>query len=529
MANQLTPYLLDRSLVDYTEAVVFESLRSCDDSTKKKRATLALEFFKSILDAVIKEEKDQLDVFTKYHAALDDLDIAKSLLETQPDRPSVDNKQVDAFDLTPAQQVLTLPDTLDVIFSHISTLSKSTRDTLHAGSLTSISFHYAAQLRLWRRPRDLDTVEQQVRFAFGVAISSALGESLGQQVKRLRIRLMKGAWNARLVSKIVELCPALVDLTLHWGDAVDGSEQVTSDNVRWLFETLGRLPSLRYLHLVQFSAADIAAGITVPDGAHIPFSQLEELQLYGFHWYWDAIEQGVGSKLKSLDLGLGTLVTSAQLVVIARKVTSLTELRLGRPVELDHIRLFTETAPALERVEITSFDERDDAYVSELYSIVTGLKDLKEVSLSPPAGPAQIIQLAKSPSPLEDVWITVQENSDEEAVKAALLQLLTAKKSTLKKVYELSSVNLGVSDQFVEALAACPGLEKIGINFDAAGTTVSRAVVEKLLTQCSRLTLTDGLETLVAGNALYEEKYKQDMARAQQAEDEELSEDLLGN
>ncbi|KIM35696.1 hypothetical protein M413DRAFT_32350, partial [Hebeloma cylindrosporum] len=318
------------------------------------------------------------------------------------------------------------------------------------------------------------------------------------------------AWNARLVSKIVELCPALVDLTLHWGDAVDGSEQVTSDNVRWLFETLGRLPSLRYLHLVQFSAADIAAGITVPDGAHIPFSQLEELQLYGFHWYWDAIEQGVGSKLKSLDLGLGTLVTSAQLVVIARKVTSLTELRLGRPVELDHIRLFTETAPALERVEITSFDERDDAYVSELYSIVTGLKDLKEVSLSPPAGPAQIIQLAKSPSPLE-----------------ACLDY--AKKSTLKKVYELSSVNLGVSDQFVEALAACPGLEKIGINFDAAGTTVSRAVVEKLLTQCSRLTLTDGLETLVAGNALYEEKYKQDMARAQQAEDEELSEDLLGN
>ena len=57
-----------------------------------------------------------------------------------------------------------------------------------------------------------------------------------------------------------------------------------------------------------------------------------------------------------------------------------------------------ETAPDLERVEIASFDERDDAYFSELHSIVAGLKDLKEVSLSLPVEPAQIIQLAKSSS-----------------------------------------------------------------------------------------------------------------------------------
>jgi len=161
---------------------------------------------------------------------------------------------------------------------------------LHAATLTSVSFHYAAEFRLWRRPRDLDTVEQQVRFAFGVAISSALGESLGKQVKRLRIRLVKDARNARLVSKIVDLCPALVDLTLHWGDAVDGSEQVTNDIVLWLSATLGRLPNLKYLHLMQFSASDIVAGITIPENAHVPFSQLEKLQLYGFHWYWNAIE-----------------------------------------------------------------------------------------------------------------------------------------------------------------------------------------------------------------------------------------------
>ena len=70
MANKLTPYLLDRSLIDYTKAVVFESLRSVDDSTKKKRASSALGFFENILDPLIKEEKDQLDIFSKYRAAL---------------------------------------------------------------------------------------------------------------------------------------------------------------------------------------------------------------------------------------------------------------------------------------------------------------------------------------------------------------------------------------------------------------------------------------------------------------------------
>lgn len=87
--------------------------------------------------------------------------------------------------------------------------------------------------------------------------------------------------------------------------------------------------------------------------------------------------------LTSLDLGLGAVITAAQIVAVARKVTSLTGLRLARPVELDDIRLFKETAQDLEQVEITSFDKRDDAYVSELYSIIVGLNGLKEVLLSP--------------------------------------------------------------------------------------------------------------------------------------------------
>ena len=80
--------------------MAFESLRSGNDSTKNKRATLALEFFENTLDPVIKEEKDQLDVFAKYHAALN----SKFLLETRrPDLPYVDSTQLTAFNLTLAK------------------------------------------------------------------------------------------------------------------------------------------------------------------------------------------------------------------------------------------------------------------------------------------------------------------------------------------------------------------------------------------------------------------------------------------
>ena len=60
---------MDRSLIDYTDAVVLEYLRSGDDSTKN-RASLALGFFETILDPLIKEEKDQLDIFARHRAVL---------------------------------------------------------------------------------------------------------------------------------------------------------------------------------------------------------------------------------------------------------------------------------------------------------------------------------------------------------------------------------------------------------------------------------------------------------------------------
>lgn len=546
MSDQLSPYLLDSSLVNYTTSVVLESLHDVDNETKRKRASSALAFFENVLDPSKEVEKAQLDIFSKYREALSgeyaflfrssllkhpasDANAAKAIIESHPAAPSIAHTHHAEYDLTPAQRVLTLPDTLDIIFSHITTLSKSTRDTLHAASLTSVSLHYAAQLRLWRRPRDLNTVQQQVRFAFGVAISTALGEGLGVHVKRLRIRVMKGAWNARLVTTIVELCPSVNDLTIHWGDSEDGTENVASESVEWLSKTLALVPNLAYLNLAQYSYAQVAADLSIPQDAHLPFSKLKELQLYGFHWYFDAIERGLGSNLTSLDIGYGTRLSATQVISAARKLTSLTSLRFAGPLELDQLRLFVETAPGLECIDVELFDERDQPYMAGVYTTISELPAIKKVSVSVPAGPTQITQLAKSSAPLEDLTFSVIDIEEESAVRAALLDLFTAKRATLKRISELSGFKLAVDDQLADAFAATPTLERLDLTFDPSRVVLSDAAVEKLLTQCPSLELTDGLNTLVSGRALYEEKYKTAFEKAQAAVEEELAEDVLAN
>lgn len=70
--SQLTAYLLDKSLIDYTITVTSEALRSNDalQAQTKKRAAHALKFFLDILDPSIDEENQQLETFKTYHAAL---------------------------------------------------------------------------------------------------------------------------------------------------------------------------------------------------------------------------------------------------------------------------------------------------------------------------------------------------------------------------------------------------------------------------------------------------------------------------
>jgi hypothetical protein len=163
---------------------------------------------------------------------------------------------------------------------HIPSPPKSPSETFRSVALTSRSFHTASDLLLWSRPRDLDTVEQQVQFAFGVSISRGLSENLGKHVKRLRIRWMRGCWNTRLVQKITTLCPGIRELTMHWGDSTDISspDPVAPTSSFTLHSVLSSLPNLCHLSPYKFShTANIETKFPYPLDAHVPFSKLESL------------------------------------------------------------------------------------------------------------------------------------------------------------------------------------------------------------------------------------------------------------
>ncbi|KAJ3501319.1 hypothetical protein NLJ89_g9392 [Agrocybe chaxingu] len=513
--SQLSAFLLDSSLIDYTTAVTGEALRSAADSAiheqTKKRAAHALEFFLNILDPSIDEEKKQLETFKSYHAALNDPSLASTVVQGLPIPQGNDKK-------TPSTP-----------YSHtFPLLTKSDRDTFHSAALTSQSFHNATQLNLWRRPRDLDTVEQQVRFAFGTAISGAISDSLGQYVQRLRIRIVKGGWNFRLVEKIASLTPGVVDLTLHWGDSEDGEEPVTASAVASLHKILSSLPNLRHLYLAKFAYTPPVEGdLAIPAGAEIPFTKLESLRLYDFHWYWQPISTGLGATLKTLDIGYGTVVKADEIAALSAKLPSLTTLRIGAgQVDVPHIRKIVENIPSLEHIDITNYNDVDDEYVAAAIPLFAGLRDLKELSFNGPIGSLQVELLAGAPAPLQEVSLKLK-GGDE--VLGALEKLLKEKHTTLKIVaiaFEGDAPR--PTDKTVEALAGIPLLESVLIDFDPSHQ-LSSSSVDGLLKQCPNLVLTDHLETLVQGNALYEKEYKAKFEKARDEAIKESEESVLGN
>ncbi|CAA7266898.1 unnamed protein product [Cyclocybe aegerita] len=530
--SDLSAFLLDSSLIDYTTTVTREALQSAPDSAiheqTKKRAAHALEFFLSILDPSIDEEKKQLEIFKSYHAALNDPSLASTAVQglsiPQGNTPKI--KKV--LNLTPAQHVLSLPDTLDAIFAHIPLLTKSDRDTFYSAALTSHPFHNAVQLNLWRRPRDLDTVEQQVRFAFGTAISGAISDSLGLYVQRLRIRIIKGGWNFRLVEKIASLTPGVVDLTLHWGDSDDGEEPVTASTVTSLHKILSSLPNLRHLYLAKFAYTPSVEGdLAIPADAEIPFTKLETLRLYDFHWYWRPISTGLGAPLKTLDIGYGTSVEPDEIVALSTKLPSLTTIRIGSGlVEVRHIRKILENIPSLEHIDITNYNDVDDEYVAAVIPLFAVLQDLKELSFNGAIGSLQVELLAGASAPLQEVSLKLK-GGDE--VLGALEMLLKEKHTTLKIVaiaFEGDAPR--PTDKIVEALARIPLLESVLIDFDSSHQ-LSSSSVDALLKQCPNLVLTDHLETLVQGNALYEKEYKAKFEKARDEAIKESEESVLGN
>ncbi|KAG6884588.1 hypothetical protein C0993_009790 [Termitomyces sp. T159_Od127] len=545
--DQLTPYLLDSSLIDYTIAATSEALQLSDPALQeqsKKKATYALQFFLNILDPSFKKEKEQLDTFRLYYAALNGRSqtfiasnmivmihpgLAAKLVQDLPmtTESTVKKYQPKTSDLTPAQFVLSLPDTLDTIFAHIPLLTQSDRDTFYRAALTSHAFHNVAQLRLWRHPRDLDTVEQQVRFAFGAAISSAVGESLGLLVKRLRIRIVKGVWNMRLVETNVTLTPGVVNLTLHWGDTLDAEVPVTPSLVASLHTVLTSLPDLKHLKLVKYAYTPNAeTKLQIPADAHSVFTKLESLQLYDFHWYWQPISHGLGPALRVLDIGYGTMISGDKIVELSAKLTSLISLRISSGVEVRHIRGIVGNLPKLEHVEIINFTEVDDEYVVAAIPLLASLESLKELSFNRAIGSTQLKVLVDSPGPLEEVSLKLK--LDGEAADT-LERLLKAKRETLEAIIiKFSENDLAPSDTLVEVLANVPRLERILIDFET-GHKLSSSFVDKLLVQCPKLKWTSSLECLVAGNSLYETEYRARLERERDEELEAMEEDILGN
>ncbi|KAG6889220.1 hypothetical protein C0992_006032 [Termitomyces sp. T32_za158] len=509
----LTPYLLDSSLIDYTTAATSEALRSIDPALKeqnKKKATYALQFFLSILDP-------------SYPG------LAAKIVQDLPvsTESAIKKSHPKTFNLTPSQHVLSLPDTLDTIFDHLPLLTQSDRDTLYHAALTSHAFHNVAQLRLWRRPRDLDTVEQQVRFAFGTTISGAVGESLGMWVKRLRIRIVKGGWNMRLVEKIVTLAPCVVDLTLHWGDSQDEREPVTSSSVASLHTILTFLPNLKHLKLAKYAyTPDVEAKLQIPTDAHTVFTKLESLELYDFHWYWQPISRGLGPALKALDIGYGTMISGDEIVEISAKFTSLTTLRISSGVGVRHIRRIVEDLPKLEHLEITNYTEADDEYVTAAIPLLASLQSLKELSFNGAIGSTQIQVLVDSSGPLEEISLNLKVDKE---VAETLEKLLKAKRETLQAItIKFSENDLAPSDTLIEALANIPLLERILIDFEPEHELLSSSV-DKLLMQCPRLKWTSNLESLVARNTLYETEYKARLERERDEELEVTEDNILGN
>jgi hypothetical protein len=463
-------------------------------------------------------------------------EVLASLPKPQP--APVDAVQpTDVFNLTPAQRVLGLPETLSLILSHVSPLSKPGRETYKATSLVSRSFHHASQITLWSIPRDLDTVEHQVRFAFGASISIALSEPLGNHVKRLRIRRVKGGWNDRIIHKIAKVSQGVEDLTLHCGDVEDGVDPITPTFVLSLHTILSSPPKLRTLNLCKFSYTPVLDfEPDIPADGYVPFANLESLTLYGFDWYWPAISKGVGANLKSLDIGLATRLADEELLRLSTQTTALTSLNLSCSITLRILQSFVNNSPGLESITVHRYDDIDDALTNGLFAAVIQLSNLKTISFNHPIGNRQLTVLQQSSAPLADIDIKIQEDSPEAEVNQWLTELIKAKKQTLTSLgisFEGSDL-LKPTDALVTALAGCPQLNSLYIDAADAGEGVvglgvSASVVESLLRNCPNLRLTPFVESLVTGNEVYEKEFKQKLEAVERELELENEEDILGN
>ncbi|KIY46320.1 hypothetical protein FISHEDRAFT_75754 [Fistulina hepatica ATCC 64428] len=522
-------HLLEQTILDFTIAATRAALEGVEN--QRKTASLALQFFVSLLDESNPAEKEKLTLFKDCLDALDDSGLCPGVLTRlgpcQPQSHSVlasTKPRTQFIRLSAMQQVLQLADLLEIILSFVDSIK-----TLHAMALVSRTIHRSAQARLWSYPLDLNTVELQVSFAFGASISGALSEPLGLHVKRLHIRRLLGGANDRLLVKIAQLCPHAKDVTLLWGDIGEDFDEAAAVTPELLFTLDSFLSTLLHcttLSLLNYRYARFDFPPTFSPNAHVPFTRLRSLRIEGFSFYLPIIMRGVreGGVLRHLDIGMDTLDTFQEESMHGLALPELVSLRIFNEMDLEVLRGFVEGSPLLNDVAIYNDVNVHPGpeFITEVVSLFVSLPALCAFShVLPPIEEVDLRLIAACACPIERLDLTIWVNVRVEGVDDALCELINAKRATLRELWiefepsegylseDYTSEDLDLTYSFVpsvrliESLSGCLALEKMRISCSRPPPDAS-AALDALLKNCPNLGFSPELEVLMRGHAMFE-------------------------
>ncbi|KIY51979.1 hypothetical protein FISHEDRAFT_70216 [Fistulina hepatica ATCC 64428] len=513
-------YLLEETILNFTTATTRAALEGVEN--QRKTASLALQFFVSLLDESNPAEKEKLILFKDCLHALDDSSLRPGVLtrlgpcEPQPHSVLASTKPRTQFiHLSAVQQVLRLADLINIILSFVD----STK-TLHAMTLVSRTIHRSAQARLWSYPRDLNTIELQVSFAFGASISGALSEPLGLHVKRLHTLRLPTGENDRLLVKIAQLCPHAKDVRLLWADTGYDSDEmavVTPELLFTLDSFLSALPHCTNLSLENYYHVPLDFTPTFSPNAHVPFTRLRSLHIQGFSFYFPIIMRDVreGGVLRHLEIGMNTFDTFQQesILDLATHLPKLISLHIlsyiVNEMDLEVLRGFVEGSPLLEDVAISNVGVPGPEFITEAVSLCVSLPALRAFSHALPMEEVDLRHIAACACPIEFLDLNARVNAGVEGVDDALCELINAKRATLRELWVNFETSEGPSYLFVpsvrliQSLSGCPALEKMCILFSGPPPDAS-AALDDLLKNCPNLGFSPELEVLMRGNPTFE-------------------------
>ncbi|KIY51474.1 hypothetical protein FISHEDRAFT_70706 [Fistulina hepatica ATCC 64428] len=490
-------------------------------------ASLALEFFVSLLDESNPAVKEKLTLFKDCLDALDRGSLRTSVLarlgpscESQPRSVLTPETCTKVTHLSAAQQVLQLADLLYIILTYVDSIK-----TLHAITLVSRTMHRLAQVLLWSYPRDLDTIEQQIRFAFGASIFGALSEPLGLRVKRLHIRRLPKGANDRLLIKIAQLCPHAEDVMLHWGDTDDGShgtDPVTPEFLLTLDSFLSALPHCTDLSLLDYSyTPELDFTPTFSPNAHVPFTRLRSLWLYGSSFYLlPIVMRGVrgSGALQHFDIGYGMSFENESLFDLTAHLPALRSLSIACETSLEELRAFADGSPLLEDVVINRLDDPGAEFVTAAVSLLVRLPALRAFTSNLALKEVNLRNIAACAEPIESLAVTVSVDAGVEDVDDALSELVKAKRATLRIL------------SLIKSLSSRSALEQMRIDCEGPPPEAS-AALDALLKNCPKLGFSPELKRLMGGNIMFETAFMPRITgdKVVSCGDDEYMYDVLGS